>query len=1074
MAEARPVTLTFNDKGLNLKGTADEISVEQFAVFSNLTSDREGAVRSRLGSTLLNSGGALSNTDVHTLARLKGLSASYRYAGAGTSIFRTATPFTTYSAIYPGATWLASRTYKVGDLVVPVVANGHFFRCTTAGISGAGEPSWTTTPAGTTTDNTVTWTESNFTGNALLPAEYAIGIDTKPYRFFSDTKAFIKDYGTGVPSLVGIVPPASVAVPTTAAYSSKTIETFEDYTTWSETDPGAILTLANEATIKKVGTNSLKCTFSAAGNAYISKNVTLDLSVFAGPITSPDSDLIHIYVYTTSLIAIDEVLLQLSIGDTTFNEHYEKAFGPSALVPGVNFSDSTHAETRPAAFQDNVFNEATGETFAQDITFRPEPLELGNNVWSELKIKKSDILRVRATDSTNDWSDVKAIRINFLVNSATILYFDDWTLLGGGDLDGTDYAWEYVYRNSTTGIQSNPSPVSASPAAPPNRQPVNVVVAYSRDPQVDFIDVYRQGGTIETFQFSGSVANTPAAAGSTATYTDTLADAVLGDTIETDNDRPYNFSGIVLHNETLFGFGSTNDPPNVVRFSKRVDVEQWPSSQILYVGSDKVVGLISMGEQLYAITLGQIYRIIGTNADSYQPLSTGYNRGGIDNIFGTCQMPGKAAVVCYDGIYEFPSGLKLTQPIDGVFHGLTINGIPPINTTQLSKIRMEFYDNRLHVAYPSGPATNNNTEMIFDTLYQRWESSDLAIRTMLAEIDTNTLLIGKTNGNIYQIETGTTDDGSDIAMDMQTGYLHLGYPGQDKIFSDGAIDIDTGGQDVTLQMYFNNGDSSDTVQTINTSSRTLTPFSISAGEGVKALNAQLRLSGSLDSQVTVYKCLIYILLEPPARSAFQTSWVDNGYPYDKYIKELLLEIDTFGLAVTVHLDVDGTNDIETFSVNTLTRQRVTLSVARDTIGKLMRIRITGNPAKLYSEPQFVVQNDPADITIADSLDQTFGVSRWKVLRRFWIALKADGDVTMKVYADGVLRTTETIPATTVASGWEKVLVLIPDKIKGKLIRTVFTSGSAFKIHFDQSLCEFKDISRQNSYQSKVFTPPELM
>lgn len=1068
MAEARPITLTFADKGLNLKSTSDEISVQEFAVITNCTSNREGAIRSRFGSSLLNSAGALSNTDVHTLTRLKGLSASYRYAVAGTSIFRSATPFTTYSAIYPGATWLASRTYKVGDLVVPTASNGHFFRCTTAGTSGAAEPTWTTTTAGTTADNTVVWTESNFTGNAMLTAEYAVGLDTKPYTFFCDTKAFVKDYGTGAPSLVGIVPPANVAAPTTAAYTSTSIETFEDYTTWTEVDASAILTLANEATIKKVGTNSLKCTFSAAGNAYIYKNATLDLS------TLPDTAVIHIYIYSTNLIGLDEILMQLSIGDTTFNERYEKAVGPSALVPGINFAASTHIDTVPSAAEDNVFNQATDETFPDFPQYTPEPLELGNNIWTELKIMKSDILKIAATDSGNDWSDVKAIRLNFRVNAATVLYFDDWTMLGGGQLSGIDYTWKYVYRNSATGIQSNPSTVSASPATAPVQNPVNVVCTFSRDPQVDYIDVYRAGGTLEDYQFTGSVANTPGAAGSTTTYSDTIADALLGDTLNTDNDRPYNFSGIVLHNETLFGFGSTNDPPNAVRFSKRVNVEQWPSTYILYVGSDKVTTLVTMGEQLYAITLGQIYRIIGTNADSYQALSTGYNRGSIDQIFCTTEMPGSAAVVCYDGIYEFPSGKKLTQPIDGVFHGLTVNGIAPINTTYLSKIRMEFYDNRLHVAYTTGSATDNNAEMIFDVLYERWEMSDRTIRSILAEKETNTLLMGNTSGNIYQIETGTTDAGTAIAMDMQTGYLHLGTPGQDKIFSDGAIDLDTGGADVSLQLFFNNGDTSDTAVTINTASRTLTPFSIASGAGVMALNAQLRLSASLSVACTIYKCLLYVLLEPPSRGAFQTAWTDNGYPYDKYIKELLLEIDTAGLAATVHLDVDGTDDIETFSVTTTTRQRVTLSVARDTIGKLMRIRVTGNPAKLYSEPGYIVQNDFADVTIADSLDQSFSVPRWKLLRRFWISLKAQADVSMAVYADGILKTTETITATDSSFNWEKVLVNLPDKIKGKMIRTVFTSASSFKINWPASLCEFRDISRQNSYQSKVFTPPELM
>ncbi len=57
------------------------------------------------------------------------------------------------------AVWLASTAYVVGDYVLATdpETNNHIWQCTTAGTSGGTEPTWNFT--GTTTDNTVTWTE---------------------------------------------------------------------------------------------------------------------------------------------------------------------------------------------------------------------------------------------------------------------------------------------------------------------------------------------------------------------------------------------------------------------------------------------------------------------------------------------------------------------------------------------------------------------------------------------------------------------------------------------------------------------------------------------------------------------------------------------------------------------------------------------------------------------------------------------------------------------------------------------------------------------------------------------------
>ncbi len=86
----------------------------------------------------------------------------YRCKVAGTSGTTQPTWPTTIEATVDddagATTWLASTAYALDDLVLPTVANGYYYKCTTAGTSGTTEPTWPTTEGATVTDGTVVWT----------------------------------------------------------------------------------------------------------------------------------------------------------------------------------------------------------------------------------------------------------------------------------------------------------------------------------------------------------------------------------------------------------------------------------------------------------------------------------------------------------------------------------------------------------------------------------------------------------------------------------------------------------------------------------------------------------------------------------------------------------------------------------------------------------------------------------------------------------------------------------------------------------------------------------------------------
>jgi hypothetical protein len=86
-------------------------------------------------------------------------------------------PSTWHLGLHAVPRWRPNQAYTVGQFVTPTTSNpNRIYRCTTAGTSGASEPSWPDTDNATVSDGTVTWTEAtNFLEAGTFPAEVSGG-----------------------------------------------------------------------------------------------------------------------------------------------------------------------------------------------------------------------------------------------------------------------------------------------------------------------------------------------------------------------------------------------------------------------------------------------------------------------------------------------------------------------------------------------------------------------------------------------------------------------------------------------------------------------------------------------------------------------------------------------------------------------------------------------------------------------------------------------------------------------------------------------------------------------------------
>ena len=88
--------------------------------------------------------------------------------------------------------WTAETAYSVGDIVRPTVGNGHVYRCTAAGTTGASEPTWPTDIGATVEDGTATWAECGYgvlNIGAANPSWEVSGVLSFRYVAFYDDSA---------------------------------------------------------------------------------------------------------------------------------------------------------------------------------------------------------------------------------------------------------------------------------------------------------------------------------------------------------------------------------------------------------------------------------------------------------------------------------------------------------------------------------------------------------------------------------------------------------------------------------------------------------------------------------------------------------------------------------------------------------------------------------------------------------------------------------------------------------------------------------------------------------------------
>lgn len=176
------------------------------------------------------------------------------------------------------------------------------------------------------------------------------------------------------------------------------------------------------------------------------------------------------------------------------------------------------------------------------------PTSIGVNQFIPIRVKIKDITRV-GPDFTKDWGDINHIRIRATmlnpystVNSAVVYFGAFWiggTFSPNVDAAATPYIHRYRYRSSESGAVSFPSAANRSGILAVNSK-ILLVAEASTDPQVDKIDWFRFGGTINDWRYLGTGPN------STNTFTDNFPDDAIfnNEGLAFDTFQPFPIAGL--------------------------------------------------------------------------------------------------------------------------------------------------------------------------------------------------------------------------------------------------------------------------------------------------------------------------------------------------------------------------------------------------------------------------------------------------------------------------------------------------------------------------------------------------
>lgn len=724
-----------------------------------------------------------------------------------------------------------------------------------------------------------------------------------------------------------------------------------------------------------------------------------------------------------------------------------------------------------------------------------QQLAPGRNQWTEfgivgIPIYRGDFRRI-GNDTTKEWKNITGAVVLVWSSAGNIIVkLDDWFLRGGRGLDSSQpgsspYDYRVINYDPRTGDKSNGSaPTGPNYALDSLRRGITIHPASYGDLNVHQ-RFYRRGGTLVTnWYFVGENGVDGGA------FLDTKADAEIlnAGTLETDNDQPITTvdwqGNTILANpipciwgpvsDMIFGCGDRYRPGHLY-WSKPGQPSHWPGRNFAEVCSpteELMNGCVWAG-QAYVFSRKRLFPIYPNSSVpgvvNAVPSACSHGLAGRWALVVTAQ---GVAFVATDGVYFTTGGPEQNisdADLFPIFHGESRGDYKAVSFNYQNDLRLEVHDNDLWFTYRD--VDGNYNTLIYSLVFKYWRpySFGTEIAMVYSEVQpvsgSRQLVMGGARNGAGYIHTGLTDEGTPIPWKLRTGALDQGAPRPSKRYGDLTVEVDRQGEDVVIGGFINSEavDLSDPASgggaplTLNSGvgrQRYIVDlFGAAVGEGLGPLlarNVSVELSGEASQgRPRMYALGISYSIQPDTVVGRPTPWDSQGRLSDKYVKGLLIECDTGGLAK--QLDVESDTARQTaITVTALGRQVVEFSFPQFK-GRLLRLRPTDSVDWILYSMRWIFDQEPNSLDRWETQELDHGIPESQMLLHSHISMLSTQDVDLQIttYRESGLMVTHsyTIPAT---GGVKRKLFVPFIANKGVFSKYVFTSTEKFWLYREES------------------------
>jgi hypothetical protein len=818
-----------------------------------------------------------------------------------------------------------------------------------------------------------------------------------------------------------------------------------------------------------------------------------NLSTNGGEIGDYGVDFLDILLSNPSLVT--RVSRDYSIGGTDFTNYYhtemdiqfndvEEVMPDPATLIEAEQNDGNTAEQLTNETRDGV-SDVVRQAIRAPLT-RVSAAANTFNAWGVSRPNFEFVGKYTSTSGASGWADIQKVRVVIEAQGPVSAQIRDWQVRGNRSYPLNDpnvgYRWWHTFATyDSDGFligESAPSDPSSLAKCQFSQAVIVSTATATGNHGLTHSLWYRQGGYMRDAYCIGtsSVANGTSGAIATTTFTDTLNDIQalannkrLVTNVYAYTDFPHVTRAISdPHFSRLFTIDA-----NRLRWSLPGQPDTFPKTSVLQVSHEGDVGqgLFSWNNSLVIVNRDSVYELTGNQFEgrdiNYQLMRSG-SRHGTKAPRTLIKTPYGIPLLDYDGIYLYQPGQGIDIPIDwamkqigDAFKGVTDadqapykgDRLPPINRSLLQDSVACFANNRLYLAVCTDANTYPTYVFVLDFATQRcwWYTYAFYITSMYWDAVVNRVLAGTSDGQVMELEKGTTDansGGTSQSIYWRVRTRDWTTPSDvvmENVWLSGKLG--TSNPTVLSVQYDNSGtDTALSTNTANTQTWIIPPLN---GTFAHNLNFMLQGTHTSTTRQALYELGWEGLQHPKRVRFYRTPHTTTDHPGEKMWDLSIHDLEVINAGTSGTATILATNFVDEVAVSTATfthtassgRQIYMVPFPLQTYGDVAYTRYTAagtnidHVFKLWNSAFKARPEPPRISTLRTDVDS----GEERIIDALDIDVNPLGTMTSTVFVDNVAIST----FTTTGTNQQSYTYALPNETYGRTLYAIH-NGASFK------------------------------